>query len=773
MEKLIKINAVNYKLQCNGLVKDLIEKYKLPLDEATVVALPTLEEKLAALKGGVEAYHEENCKQLQDNVNTKEKARIALSEENLQTDFNTFLEERFVVKALTDMLIELDQQLQKMAEEKESKGPGQLDTINALQQKSKKVATLLKVNTCNMQREVKVWQNATTNRSLVEKYQQIIKQMTDIMLREERQIPTKVAANINESLKEAIAANNLNLDANKKKKIDEEFKKNNLTEKDITKPHVKDFLDKLNAKIEAIKAENLVKFNTHFEQVKKQEIEKEKNNFAPHQLQVETYKQNFHEFTAREKAAIVASDEARKKIEADANITKKLRLDVLSEIAETYSQGTQIIFKDTELSERNLFQFFTSSTLDIADSDFYKEAGDNVRIIGGCTFHFDTVKLQNIPASQQMTSTVYANMRGIASENSLPSSRVINIILLLKVALSLEPAYDLENFADIHTALKTPAFSHEPMTKSEISAISEKWVACIIGEKREALSAKQLRATDPSGQTLLHYCASFASAALLKVLCGNQTDAFSLSDQLGHLPLHIAAIHGNADALHFYLSRLPRLVNAKTHSGATALILASQYGKIPAVRQLLAFGAEANHRLPNGMFALYLAIQNDHPETALCLLETASNLEINYAIECSGSSPLHLAIQLEQQIVIDALIKRGADVTQKLTPDMCTPLHVAAEQGLVAASLSILATKKIDVNIPLPSGKTALHLAAANGRKELLRALLVAGANVNALTVQVIPHSWLPFVMVKQKLRFFLRNIHRLIYVMSKGKRQA
>ena len=149
---------------------------------------------------------------------------------------------------------------------------------------------------------------------------------------------------------------------------------------------------------------------------------------------------------------------------------------------------------------------------------------------------------------------------------------------------------------------------------------------------------------------------------------------------------------------------------------------------IEQVRTLLAQGADVNVHLPDGLFPLYVAIQNGDEAMALLLIAHASTavsktLYFNTASE-RGENALHLALHLKQEKVANALIARGADFRLKQVGDGKMAIHLAAQAGLISTVHAILKQDPSLVDSALPSGETALHLAVAAGEEEMVDCLV-------------------------------------------------
>ncbi len=143
-------------------------------------------------------------------------------------------------------------------------------------------------------------------------------------------------------------------------------------------------------------------------------------------------------------------------------------------------------------------------------------------------------------------------------------------------------------------------------------------------------------------------------------------------------------------------------VRAKAKSGYTALMVAATYfDSSPAVKLLLEHGAEARpvKGVIFGASPLFLAAMAGDCNTMALLLAKGANP--NYKMDVLGmfpSTPLVTAVGFGDAAVIQALVKGGADVDERDS-----------------------------------DGMTALHWAVLAHHPEVVKALLAAGANANAV----------------------------------------
>jgi hypothetical protein len=121
-----------------------------------------------------------------------------------------------------------------------------------------------------------------------------------------------------------------------------------------------------------------------------------------------------------------------------------------------------------------------------------------------------------------------------------------------------------------------------------------------------------------------------------------------------------------------------------------------------------------------------IAAVKSGPETLWLL---AMLLENGADVNGPASSPLLLKFKYEGDApAIEFLLDRGADVNAAAQGGK-TALHVAAVNGR-AEALKLLIERGADINAVGPEGRTALHLAASSGRVEAIKLLIEGGADL-------------------------------------------
>lgn len=238
-----------------------------------------------------------------------------------------------------------------------------------------------------------------------------------------------------------------------------------------------------------------------------------------------------------------------------------------------------------------------------------------------------------------------------------------------------------------------------------------------------------------------------------------------VQDTCGATPLHWAVRGGQLDAVDL-LVKLGAYVNARDHSdnkpigfalapkslemakllvehGAdlgvvnkyrTALTSAVRPGNEKLIRWLLERGADVNEPDPRGELPLREACCFRHVEQARILLEWGADVN---QVDGRGHTPLCEAVENGWETMFEFLVEHGADLNRS-DAHGSTPLLLAASRPLLYAKL--LLDHGANVNTCgtgrhwWPGGYAPLHMAAAQGDKDVVRLLLAHGANVDART---------------------------------------
>jgi ankyrin repeat protein len=215
-------------------------------------------------------------------------------------------------------------------------------------------------------------------------------------------------------------------------------------------------------------------------------------------------------------------------------------------------------------------------------------------------------------------------------------------------------------------------------------------------------------------------------------------------------PLHEASAFGHVEMIRILVKQGAN-ASARTKDGRTPLHFASSYGYLDIARILVEHLADPTVQAANGQSPLHVAASYGHMEIARILVEYGANVKARAE---KGWTPLHGAADCGCVQVARFLIEHGADVKAR-DSDAGTPRDVASKKGYVEFvrfldehSARAPPAQPKDKRTTSPqtrngrrksstasrSGWNLLHVAAAQGDVEVVRALVECGADTTAVT---------------------------------------
>lgn len=177
--------------------------------------------------------------------------------------------------------------------------------------------------------------------------------------------------------------------------------------------------------------------------------------------------------------------------------------------------------------------------------------------------------------------------------------------------------------------------------------------------------------------------------------------------------------HGQTAELAAQLASHAQLAEAQNPDGISAL-RAAVYHHQPAIRDLLL------PYLPE--LDIFDASAVGDTGRIQQLLSFDPSLVASHS--CDGWTPLHLAAAFADEETVRLLLSQGADAHARSHNDLASqPLHACIARFGSLASARDLIESGADVNATQSGGVTPLHLAAAQGKLEMVEFLIQNGAS--------------------------------------------
>lgn len=215
----------------------------------------------------------------------------------------------------------------------------------------------------------------------------------------------------------------------------------------------------------------------------------------------------------------------------------------------------------------------------------------------------------------------------------------------------------------------------------------------------------------------LHAIAAHGSLDLLKEAMG-KVDAAKLRDMYAWDLVVGASSAGNMDNLSFVINELDGSKIGRNILDE-ALGVAAECNSLEAMKLLLKQGASPDGRASSWP-PIYRAIEYGHPDLAKWLVENGANVNIQTV---ERVTPLMWAIKRDFRELAEYLLEHGADVHAKDLELSFTPMHYAAKTGNVAILKRLLAAGA-DKNAVDRIKQTPIDVAASEGNPPAFRLLL-------------------------------------------------
>lgn len=228
---------------------------------------------------------------------------------------------------------------------------------------------------------------------------------------------------------------------------------------------------------------------------------------------------------------------------------------------------------------------------------------------------------------------------------------------------------------------------------------------------------------------------------ILKLLLDAKDTDLNVKDNNGYTPLLLATEYdyGDIEAM---------LRHNKDESVYSDNVTAEDYFTLPSwlvknvketvLKLLLDAGAYIEAKNKSGNTAVHIAAIKGDEFIINLLLKEGANVNAKNNV---GHTPLYLAAQKGKEGTVKLLIKSGADVNE-VGFDEKSAIHVASEKGFEGiAGLLLDAGAEVDCK-ESTMGNTPLHVVALYRRKNIIKMLIEAEADVNIVNDEGIT-AWL------------------------------
>ncbi|KAA8518845.1 hypothetical protein F0562_016381 [Nyssa sinensis] len=216
---------------------------------------------------------------------------------------------------------------------------------------------------------------------------------------------------------------------------------------------------------------------------------------------------------------------------------------------------------------------------------------------------------------------------------------------------------------------------------------------------------------------------SFRRKKMTKQLTGKRDDT----------PLHSAARAGNLEVALEILTNsgdeeLKQLLSKQNQSGETALYVATEYGYVDLVKEMIKYYdiASAGIKARNGYDAFHIAAKQGDLEVLKVLMEALP--ELSMTSDQTNTTALHTAAAQGHIEVVNFLLEKNSSLATIAKSNRKTALHSSARNGHLGVVKALLSKEPGIALMNDRKGQTALHMAAKGQSIEVVDELVESEA---------------------------------------------
>lgn len=273
------------------------------------------------------------------------------------------------------------------------------------------------------------------------------------------------------------------------------------------------------------------------------------------------------------------------------------------------------------------------------------------------------------------------------------------------------------------------------MTKRGLTPL----ISAIVNQQQDIFQLLLEQGAEPqsdarSGPNALIYAAWMGTYEMVKALIDRGVDP-NRQDAHGRTALYLATGRKRTDVIQLLL-RNGANVDLQTESGETALMEAAKNGDSESVEILIDAGADLERTNEKGETALNAT---RHPDVVQTLVEAGANIDMQ---DEQGRTPLMTAASAHNVELVRVLLELGASVDRKIR-SQSTPLAFCLYTADASDGKNQSVLHVVDLLLDhganpdatfLGNDRMALVLAAKKGFKNVVRRLIIAGADPHVRT---------------------------------------
>ena len=239
-----------------------------------------------------------------------------------------------------------------------------------------------------------------------------------------------------------------------------------------------------------------------------------------------------------------------------------------------------------------------------------------------------------------------------------------------------------------------------------------------------------IHVTDYYGKSALHYCAENGNHQLFHYFLDMGSD-INQRTRNGRNCLHIVVQGGYMEFCKLLIEEYSFDINITDYFGRSALLCCARNGNYQLFQYFIKMGSNINHRTKYDKNCLHIAASVGYMDLCKILVEKY-NFDI-HVTDYFGNSALHYCAENGNRQLFHYFLDMGSDINQR-TGNGENCLHIVAQRGYTEFCKLLIEEYSFDINITDYSGRSALLCCSASGNHQLFHYLINMGSDINQRT---------------------------------------